>query len=78
MIDKNLNIPAFMPLVQGRIAQEVNNRTNRKGAFREDRYHATAISSDESIIQCMVYISMNMVIAGVVNHPEKWLIFNIN
>jgi len=66
------NIPTFMQLVQSRTAQEYNNRTNRKGAFWEDRYHATAISSDEHIIQCMVYISMNMVRAGAVDHPIKW------
>jgi len=66
------NIPAFMQLVQGRTAQEYNNRKNRKGAFWEDRYHATAISSDYHFIQCMVYISMNMVRAGVVDHPVKW------
>ena len=61
-----------MQLVQGRTAQEYNNRMNRKGAFWEDRYHATAIASDAHIIQCMVYISMNMVRAGVVDHPVKW------
>lgn len=66
------NIANFMQLVQGRTAQEYNNRTNRKGAFWEDRYHATAVSTDEHIIQCMIYISMNMVRAGVVDHPEKW------
>jgi putative transposase len=66
------DISGFMQLVQGRTAQEYNNRTNRKGAFWEDRYHATAISTDEYFIQCMVYISMNMVRAGVVNHPAKW------
>lgn len=66
------DIPAFMQLVQGRTAQDYNNRKNRNGAFWEDRYHATAIASDEHIIQCMVYISMNMVRAGVVNHPEEW------
>ena len=66
------NIPGFMQLVQGRTAQEYNNRMNRKGAFWEDRYHATAIASDGHIIQCMVYISMNMVRAGVVDHPVRW------
>ena len=65
-------IPAFMQLVQGRTAQEYNYRTNRKGAYWEDRYHATAIASDEHIIRCMTYISMNMVRAGRVEHPIKW------
>ena len=41
----------------------------RQGAFWEDRYHATAIEADEHLHRCLVYIDLNMVRAGVVNHP---------
>jgi hypothetical protein len=41
-------------------------------AFWEDRYHATAIASDEHLDRCLVYIDLNMVRAGVVHHPGKW------
>ena len=37
-------IAESMQLIAGRTAQEYNQR---KGAFWEDRYHATAIDSDE-------------------------------
>jgi hypothetical protein len=37
-------IPESMQLVAGRTGQEYNIRKGRKGAFREDRYHATAIN----------------------------------
>jgi putative transposase len=43
-----------------------------KGAFWEDRYHATAIEADEHLHRCLVYIDLNMVRAGVVNHPIWW------
>jgi len=66
------NIPKFMQLLESRTAQEYNNRKNRQGAFWEDRYHATAIESDSHLIECMVYISLNMVRAGVVKHPVDW------
>jgi putative transposase len=66
------NIPHFMQLLQGRTAQEYNYRKGRKGAFWEDRYHATAIESDEHLTQCMGYISLNMVRAGAVNDPLEW------
>lgn len=66
------NIPMFMQLLQSRTAQEYNKRKNRKGAFWEDRYHATAIDSDDYLLKCMSYISMNMVRAGVVKHPVEW------
>lgn len=55
-----------------RTAQLYNQRKNRKGAYWEDRYHATAIESDEHLFQCLVYIDMNMVRAGVVKHPGEW------
>ena len=35
-------------------------------------YHATAVSSDRHLIQCIAYIDLNMVRAGVVNHPSEW------
>ena len=53
-------------------AQEYNRRKNRKGAFWEDRYRATAIDNDEHFIACLLYIDMNMVRAGAVHHPAEW------
>jgi putative transposase len=38
----------------------------------ENRYHATAIDSDVYMMNCMTYINMNMVRAGVVKHPVEW------
>lgn len=65
-------IPEFMQLLQGRTAQDYNLRRNRKGAFWEDRYHATAVESGEHLMQCMTYINLNMVRAGVVKNPIHW------
>jgi len=39
-------IPNSMQLISGRTAQQYNQRKKRKGAFWEDRYHATAIATD--------------------------------
>lgn len=65
-------IARTMHLVSGRTAWEFNHNRNRKGAFWEDRYHATAIETDEHLIRCMIYVDMNMVRAGVVQHPAEW------
>ncbi len=59
-------------LIAGRTAQEFNQRKNRKGAFWEDRYHATAIDRNEHLVRCLVYIDLNMVRTGVVKHPAEW------
>lgn len=61
-----------MQLLAGRVGQEHNRRKNRKGAFWEDRYHATAIETGEHLCRCLVYLDLNMVRAGVVSHPAEW------
>jgi putative transposase len=66
------DIPGMIQLVAGRTAQEYNIKKKRKGAFWEDRYHATAIETGEHLRQCLLYIDLNMVRAGAVKHPEEW------
>ena len=65
-------IPNSIQLIAGRTAQEFNQRKNRKGAYWEDRYHATAVETDTHLVQCLIYLDMNMVRAGVVEHPSEW------
>ena len=65
-------IPKSIQLIAGRAGQAYNQRKERKGAFWEDRYHATAVDSGIHLIQCLVYIDLNMVRAGVVTHPREW------
>jgi putative transposase len=65
-------IPCSMDLVSGRVAQEYNRRKGRSGAFWQDRYHGTAIQSGEHLKNCLAYIDLNMVRAGVVRHPREW------
>lgn len=68
----NNAIASGMQLISGRTAQEFNKRHGRRGAFWEDRYHATAVQTDQHLIRCLVYIDLNMVRAGEVSHPEEW------
>lgn len=61
-----------MQLIAGRTAQTYNLRKHRRGAFWEDRYHATAVDTKGYLVRCMVYIDQNMVRAGAVQHPSEW------
>ncbi len=79
--DKGKNrdsIPNSIQFIASRIGQDFNNRKARKGAFWEDRYHATAIDRYQYLARCMVYIDMNMVRAGVVCHPSDWEFTGLN
>jgi len=65
-------IPKSLQLIAGRTAQEYNLRKGRKGSFWEDRYHATAVACDGHLAECLIYIDLNMVRAGVVDNPSDW------
>lgn len=65
-------ISKFMQLVQGSMAQQYNRRKGRKGAYWEDRYHCTIVDSGRYLWNCLLYVDLNMVRAGVINKPEDW------
>ncbi len=71
-------IPRSLQFIAGRVAQEYNQRKQRKGAFWEDRCHATAVESGERLAKCLVYIDLNMVRAGVVHHPSDYSVAGYN
>jgi putative transposase len=61
-----------MQLAAGCCGQAYNSRKRRRGAFWEDCYHATAVDTEVYLAHCMAYIDLNMVRAGVVDHPRHW------
>jgi len=70
--ERRHTIPRSMQLVAGRTAEEYNARRGRRGAFWEDRYHATAVQPGPHLLRCIAYLDLNMVRAGVVSHPADW------
>ncbi len=65
-------ISRSMQLVEGCVARAYNRRKGRRGAFWQECYHATAIDTDQHLANCLVYVDLNMVRAGVVSHPAEW------
>ena len=61
-----------MQLIAGRTGQKYNRREGRKGAHREDRYHATALDTEDYLPRCLVDIDLNTARAGVVSHQAQW------
>jgi putative transposase len=49
-----------MQLIAARSGQEYNIRKQRKGAFWEDRYHASAIEQNSHLNRCLVYIGFKI------------------
>jgi len=67
-----VSIGVFMRHLEGEFAASYNRRKHRRGAFWSERYHATLIEDGSHLWNCMRYIDLNMVRAGVVDHPVDW------
>jgi len=61
-----------MHLIAGASGQAFNKRKNRQGAYWQDRYFATAIQSNKHFIQCLAYIDLNPVRAGIASLPKEY------
>ena len=58
---KRETIPRSMQLIAGRTALEFNQRKKRKGAFWEDRYHATAVETNHHLMVDNIRIGRNTI-----------------
>jgi putative transposase len=67
------DVSAVMHFVQGSFAGDWNRRKHGEGAFWRGRYHPTLVQSGPHLSRCLFYIDMNMVRAGVCDHPSEWL-----
>jgi putative transposase len=65
-------ISRMMQKLEGGFAGAYNRRKHHSGAFWEDRYHCTMVEDGEHLWNCIQYIDLNMVRAGVVSHPADW------
>lgn len=70
--DDEESIGALMHLVSGATAKRYNLRKERTGSMWEHPYHCTAVESGQHLLNCLVYINMNMVRAGAVTRPQEW------
>ncbi len=66
LIEKSLH-PLFVSY-----AKSVNNEQNRIGPLFQSRYQALVIEGDSYLLECVNYIHLNPVKAGLVSSPELW------
>jgi putative transposase len=65
-------ISRMMQKLEGSFGGAYNRRKHHSGAFWEDRYHCTMVEDGGHLWNCIPYIDLNMVRAGVVSHPAEW------
>ena len=49
-----------------------NKKNNRKGFFWAERFHSVLAENGETLINCLAYIDLNSVRAGIVKKPEAY------
>lgn len=66
------SIGNLMRLAAGSLAKNYNTRKRRLGSMWQHPYDCTIVENGRHLRNCLLYISLNMVRAGVVSHPEQW------
>jgi len=66
------DLSEMMHWLQGVAAQDANRRKKREGCFWRGRFHPTLVQTGRHLSRCLFYLDMNMVRAGVVDHPSDW------
>ncbi len=72
--------PKTMQSVGRRYVQYFNLRYERTGTLWEGRYRATVVDTESYLFECMRYIELNPVRAGMVTHPRNfaWSSYHAN
>lgn len=65
-------ISGLMHLASGSVAKRYNLRHERENSMWEHPYHCTVIQDGKHLANCLRYVDLNMVRAGVVSHPREW------
>ena len=72
IVHRPARLSTFMRHLEGEFASRYNRLKHRRGAFWNERYHATLVEDGCHLWNCVHYIDLNMVRAGVIHHPIDW------
>ena len=65
-------VSGFMHLASGSTAKSFNLRKGVEGSMWEHPYQCTIVETGTHLLNCLCYIDLNMVRAGVTEHPGAW------
>ena len=66
------SISGMMHLASGSVAKLFNLRKGHLGSLWEHPFQCTLVDGREHLMNCLAYVDLNMVRAGVVKHPADW------
>ena len=62
----------FMKEVKQGFSRYYNKRHNRRGFFWSDRFKSVLVEDGETLINCLAYVDLNPVRAGIVERPDDY------
>jgi putative transposase len=71
---KDSDLSKFMAEFKSTYAKYFNRRYDTSGHFWGDRFRSTIVQDDSHALACLRYLDRNPVKAGLVDHPEKWML----
>ncbi len=66
------SLSEFMREIKVGFARYYNRRHNRRGYFWGDRFKSVIVENGETLINCLAYIDLNPLRAGLVERPEQY------
>jgi REP-associated tyrosine transposase len=58
--------------IQSAFARWYNRSYQRRGRFWADRFKPVYLEDERAVLDCMLYVDLNPVRAGLVERPEEW------
>jgi REP element-mobilizing transposase RayT len=66
------SLSEFVREIKVGFARYYNKRHNRRGYFWGDRFKSVIVDKGETLVNCLAYIDLNPLRAGIVNRPEDY------
>ena len=66
------DVSEYMRNVQSAFARWYNHNYQRRGRFWADRFKSVYLEDKRAVLDCMLYVELNPVRAGLVERPEEW------
>ncbi len=66
------DVSELMRSLQSKIARWYNVTHNRRGRFWADRFKSVLLEDEKAVFDCLLYIELNPVRAGIVKRPEEY------
>jgi len=70
--EKLSNLSEFVREIKVSFTRYYNKRHHRRGYFWGDRFKSVIVENGETLINCLAYIDLNPLRAGLVDRPEEY------